>query len=92
MVVGTVIRNLYAVSNSIRSFPLSTFTVSYTDYLIQYGMSQYDISWALQDGFIKPVIANAAEGLGVPALGVIVFVLFGKKLRRLTRNSKIHSF
>jgi hypothetical protein len=37
-------------------------------------------------------MVNAAEGLGVPALGIIVFVLFGKKLRRLTRNSKVHSF
>jgi len=55
-------------------------------------MSYYDIPWALKDGFIKPIMVNAAEGLGVPALGIIVFVLLHETPRFIASECEADVF
>jgi MFS family permease len=57
-----------------------------------FGMTYYMPGWAVADGFVPPVMMIMAMTVGISIIGVVAFMFFGKSCRRLTRNSKIHSF
>lgn len=46
--------------------------------------------WAARQGFIAPVLTLMAITVGLSFIGLAVFVPFGKKFRRATKNSSLH--
>lgn len=46
--------------------------------------------WAAEQGFVPPILTLMALTVGFTALGLVVFIPFGKSFRRLTRDSKLH--
>ena len=56
-----------------------------------FGMTYYMPDWAASKGFIPPVMMMMALTVGIPLIGVVVFIFFGKSCRRLTRHSTVHS-
>lgn len=55
-------------------------------------MTYYINDWAVRSGYIPPVMMLMALSIGVPLLGIAVFWVFGKRCRRITRNSKVHDY
>lgn len=47
--------------------------------------------WAARDGFLAPVLMIMALAVGFSVIGLAIFIPFGKKFRRMTKNSKVHS-
>ncbi|KAH6659160.1 major facilitator superfamily domain-containing protein [Truncatella angustata] len=56
-----------------------------------FGMIFYVNDWAARDGFLGPVLMLMALTVGFSVLGLVVFIPFGKKFRRMTKDSKLHS-
>jgi MFS family permease len=57
-----------------------------------FGMTYYINDWAAKSGFIPPAMLLMAITVGFGLVGMVLLILFGKKMRRWTRNSKVHSF
>jgi MFS family permease len=57
-----------------------------------FGMTYYVNDWAAKNGFIPPAMLLMAITVGFGMVGMILLILFGKKMRRWTRNSQVHSF
>lgn len=51
----------------------------------------YFNNWAAEDGFLGPVLLLMALTVGFSVLGLVVFIPFGKKFRRMTKDSKLHT-
>lgn len=47
--------------------------------------------WAAKDGFLGPILLLMALTVGFSVLGLVIFIPFGKKFRRMTKDSKLHS-
>lgn len=46
--------------------------------------------WAARQGFIAPVLMLMAVTVGLSLLGLAVFIPFGKRFRRATKDSSLH--
>lgn len=46
--------------------------------------------WAAKEGFIAPVLMLMAVAVGLSLLGLAIFIPFGKKFRRATKDSSLH--
>ncbi|KAH7214363.1 major facilitator superfamily domain-containing protein [Fusarium oxysporum] len=57
-----------------------------------FGMTYFVNDWAITDGFVPPVMLLMAMTAGITLVGMVALIFFGKSCRRLTRNSKVHSF
>ncbi|KAH7274708.1 major facilitator superfamily domain-containing protein [Fusarium solani] len=57
-----------------------------------FGMTYFVNDWATADGFVPPVMLLMAMTAGITLVGMIALIFYGKTCRRLTRNSKVHSF
>jgi hypothetical protein len=55
-------------------------------------MTYFIEGWAEEKGWVEPIMTLAALGVGIPAIGAVIFWFYGKKMRRWTRNSKVHDF
>ena len=55
-------------------------------------MTYFVNDWAITDGFVPPVMLLMAMTAGITLVGMVALIFFGKSCRRLTRNSKVHSF
>lgn len=51
----------------------------------------YFNNWAATDGYIAPVLTIMALTVGSSVIGLAVFIPFGKKFRRMTKDSKLHA-
>ena len=51
----------------------------------------YINDWAAKDGFLGPILMLMALTVGFSVLGLAIFLPFGKKFRRMTKDSKLHS-
>lgn len=47
--------------------------------------------WAVKNGFIPPVLTLMALAVGFTAIGMIIFLRWGKFFRLQTMDSKLHS-
>lgn len=47
--------------------------------------------WAARQGYIAPVLTLMAATVGLSVLGLAIFIPYGKKFRRATMNSSLHS-
>ncbi|KAH9908492.1 putative MFS transporter [Xylariomycetidae sp. FL2044] len=56
-----------------------------------FGLGFYFNDWAARDGYLAPVLMLMAITVGPSLLGLAVFIPFGKKFRRMTKDSKLHS-
>ena len=86
MVVATVAKNTFGVSLPSPLFCFLKLTVG------KFGMSYYINDWAAESGFVPPIMLLMAMTAGFSLLGMLVSLTWGKALRRLTRNSKVHNF
>jgi hypothetical protein len=50
----------------------------------------YFNDWATQYGYLGPVLTLMALTVGFSILGLAIFIPFGKKFRRMTKDSKLH--
>ncbi|KAK9418415.1 putative Major facilitator superfamily domain-containing protein [Seiridium unicorne] len=56
-----------------------------------FGMIFYINDWAARDGFLAPILMVMTLTVGFSVLGLAVFMPFGKKFRRMTKDSKLHA-
>lgn len=47
--------------------------------------------WAARDGFLGPILLLMALTVGFTLPGMFLFLFFGKRFRRMTKDSKLHS-
>lgn len=59
-------------------------------FLLQQGVGEFLIPWVLSDGFIKPMMINAGLTSIFLLIGGVLMIMFGKKLRGLSKNSFVH--
>ncbi|KAI5459543.1 major facilitator superfamily domain-containing protein [Mariannaea sp. PMI_226] len=57
-----------------------------------FGMSYYINDWAARAGFMQPIFLLMALTVGFPLIGLVVFIFYGKQMRKMTKNSKLHEF
>ncbi|KAJ2893261.1 serine/threonine kinase 16 [Zalerion maritima] len=57
-----------------------------------FGMGYYITEWVADDGYIPAYMMQLSVVVGPAILGIVVFMIFGKRLRKLSRNSKVHTF
>jgi hypothetical protein len=50
----------------------------------------YFNDWAVKQGFIPPVMTWMALAVGVTTIGMVVFMILGKKIRRIKKDSKLN--
>jgi hypothetical protein len=55
-------------------------------------MTYFIEDWAAQKGWLQPVMTLAACGVGIPAVGSVIFWFWGKTMRRWTTASRVHDF
>ncbi|TKA55492.1 hypothetical protein B0A49_11454 [Cryomyces minteri] len=55
-----------------------------------FGMTYYINDWAIKSGFIPPLMLLMAITCGFATIGLVFFTYFGKTMRRMTRNAKVH--
>jgi hypothetical protein len=84
MVTATIVKNTFGVSSL---FPGCN---SFNSDISQFGMIFYYNDWAVNDGFIPPVMTMMALTVGFTAVGMVIFMIWGKNFRRRTMNSKLH--
>ncbi|KAI1073473.1 putative MFS transporter [Whalleya microplaca] len=56
-----------------------------------FGMIFFFNDWAAQSGYLGPVLMLMALTVGFSVLGLAIFIPFGKKFRRWTKDSKVHN-
>lgn len=47
--------------------------------------------WAARQGFIAPVLTIMAVAVGLAVMGLAVFIPYGKRFRRATKDSALHT-
>lgn len=57
----------------------------------QFAMVFFFNDWAARQGYIAPVLTLMAATVGLSLLGLAIFIPYGKKFRRATMNSSLHS-
>lgn len=57
-----------------------------------FGMTYYINDWIVRDGFIPATGLVIGLAVALPLVGMIGLMIWGKDLRRLTKNSKYHKF
>ncbi|KAJ4859479.1 major facilitator superfamily domain-containing protein [Trichoderma breve] len=57
-----------------------------------FGMTYFVNDWATADGFVPPVMLLMAMTAGFTLVGMVALIFYGKSCRRITRNSRVHSF
>ncbi|CZR66561.1 related to MFS transporter [Phialocephala subalpina] len=57
-----------------------------------FGMTYYINDWIVRDGFIPATGLVIGLAIALPLVGMIGLMIWGKDLRRLTKNSKYHQF
>ncbi|KAL6831602.1 hypothetical protein V8C40DRAFT_262911 [Trichoderma camerunense] len=57
-----------------------------------FGMTYFVNDWATTDGFVPPVMLLMAMTAGFTLVGMVALIFYGKSCRRITRNSRVHSF
>lgn len=55
-----------------------------------YGFSKFITPWTIKDGYVPPIMTNMSL-ITLWCCSGIIFWFFGKKFRKWTRNSKVHS-
>lgn len=55
-------------------------------------MTYYINDWVDRSGFIPATGLVIGLAVGIPLVGMIGLIIWGKDLRRMTKNSKYHSF
>jgi ABC-type cobalamin transport system permease subunit len=55
-------------------------------------MTYYINDWIARDGFIPATGLVIGLAVALPLVGMIGLMIWGKDLRRLTKNSKYHKF
>ncbi len=65
-------------------------TITVNKNLWGYGFSEFITHWIEKDGFVKPIMLNMSLAV-LWCLFCIPFYVYGKRLRRLTAKSKVHS-
>lgn len=55
-------------------------------------MGYYVTGWTAKAGYTPLFMTCLAIIVGPSLLGAILFSIFGKRLRKLTRNAKIHTY
>lgn len=55
-------------------------------------MGYYVTGWVEEAGYTPALLTAMALIIGPAVFGIVFFSLFGKSLRKLTRNSKVHRF
>ncbi|KAK8105573.1 MFS general substrate transporter [Apiospora kogelbergensis] len=56
-----------------------------------FGMIFFFNDWAATGGYLGPVLTLMALTVGFCAIGLAIFIPFGKKFRRMTKDSKLHA-
>jgi len=57
-----------------------------------FGMTYFINNMAIEKGYLVPVMLLASLGVGIPVIGGLTLWFFGKRCRRWTRGSSVHSF
>ncbi|KAL4865435.1 hypothetical protein BDV12DRAFT_200175 [Aspergillus spectabilis] len=65
-------------------------TITVNKNLWGYGFSEFITNWVNQDGFVKPIMLNMSLAV-LWCFCAIPFYLYGKRFRRWTMNSDVHS-
>lgn len=65
-------------------------TITVNKNLWGYGFSEFITTWIEKDGFVKPIMLNMSLAV-LWCLCCIPFYVYGKRLRRFTAKSKVHS-
>jgi hypothetical protein len=55
-------------------------------------MTYYINDWIARDGFIPPMGLVIGLAVALPLVGMVALMIWGKDLRRMTKNSKYHNF
>ncbi|KAK6828247.1 MFS general substrate transporter [Apiospora arundinis] len=56
-----------------------------------FGMIFFFNDWAATRGYLGPVLTLMALTVGFCVIGLAIFIPFGKKFRRMTKDSKLHA-
>ncbi|CAK7216214.1 hypothetical protein SEUCBS140593_002800 [Sporothrix eucalyptigena] len=57
-----------------------------------FGMGYYIVDWIIEDGYIPLFMCELGLIVGPAVLGLVFFYFFGKRLRKLSRHSKVHTY
>lgn len=55
-------------------------------------MGYYVTEWVGKDGYTSLFMCHLGLAVGPAVLGLVFFPIFGKRLRKLTRHSKVHTY
>ena len=93
MIAATIVKNTFGVSffPSLVSFPRSLWSVANRLVFTQFGMIFFFNQWAAKSGYLAPVLLLMALTVGFSVIGLAVFIPFGKRFRRFTKDSKLHT-
>ena len=58
---------------------------------IQFGMIFFFNDWAATGGYLGPILTLMALTVGFSVIGLAIFIPYGKKFRRMTKDSKLHA-
>jgi hypothetical protein len=98
MVVATVVKNTFGVCCILFSPPPPPYIPPFYALEMtradakQFGMTYFIEGFAVEKGWVQPIMTLAACGVGIPAIGSVIFWFYGKKMRGWTRSSKVHDF
>jgi hypothetical protein len=53
-------------------------------------MTYYVNDWAARDGFIPPYMMVMSLVCGIPTIGLVAFMVWGKSFRRRSKDSSVH--
>ncbi|CAK7224176.1 hypothetical protein SCUCBS95973_005431 [Sporothrix curviconia] len=57
-----------------------------------FGMGYYIVDWIIEDGYTPLFMCELGLIVGPAVLGLVFFYFFGKRLRKLSRHSKVHTY
>ena len=86
MVTSTVVKNTFGVSITLEACRL-LLVYANDD---QFGMTYYINDWIVRDGFIPPTGLLIGLTIALTLVGMVILMIWGKKMRRWTKNSKYH--
>jgi hypothetical protein len=55
-------------------------------------MGYYIIDWVADDGYIPPMMTQLGLVTGPAIVGIILLSVFVKRLRKMSRHSKVHTY
>lgn len=53
-------------------------------------MTYYINDWIVRDGYLPPMGLLIGLTIGLPFVGMVFLMIWGKDLRRMTKDSKYH--